>query len=323
MSAAGFQARYAVAPLAIIAVWVVFGTASRPFLSLDNALNITGQFGALAIVALGEMLVIVTGGFDISVGAVAALASVAAALAATPLGPAGLVAAPLVGAACGAVNGALVGALGVQPIVTTLGMMLFARGAALLLSGGSQSVALPDGVDLSALGYGDLFGVPIVFLAVLALGAATAFLARRLRLGRRLFMIGSNPISAALVGVRVPGMLIAAYALCGFAAGLAALVFLGRSGAGLATEGNGLELQAIAAAVIGGTALTGGVGAAPAVLLGAYFIQSLLNGLNLVGISPFVSELVLGAVIIIAGLLDFAIRRLGAIRLAVIPGRLT
>jgi ribose/xylose/arabinose/galactoside ABC-type transport system permease subunit len=303
--------RYAAAPLALVAVWAGFGLANPSFFSLDNALAISGQFGALAIASVGEMLVLVTGGFDISIGAVAALASVAASLAAGGIGPAGLVAAPLVGLACGAANGVLVGAAGVQPIVTTLGMMLLARGLALLASGGSQAVMLPPEIDVSALGYGDILGVPVIALAALAVTGLAWLLTTRLRIGRWFYMVGSNPVSARLVGVPVTRAIVGAYAFCGLAAGLAALIFLGRSGAGLATEGAGLELQAIAAAVIGGTALTGGCGAAPFVLLGAYFIQSLLNGLNLLGISPFVSELALGIVIIAAGLLDFAVRRLG------------
>jgi ribose transport system permease protein len=133
-----------------------------------------------------------------------------------------------------------------------------------------------------------------------------------LRLGRRLLMIGSNARSAALVGVPVRRSVVTAYALCGFCAGIAGMIFVGRASAGLPTEGYGLELQAIAAAVIGGTALSGGVGWPPFVLIGALFVQTLLNGLNLLGLSPFVVELAIGAVIVFTGLLDFAIRRVAA-----------
>ncbi len=304
--------RSLVAPLAVLAAWVVLGAVNPFFLSVSNGLNIAGQVGPLALAALGQMLVIVTRGFDISVGSVAALATVAGALAVGQAGWLGLAAVPAVGLACGVANGLLVGYLGIQPIIATLGMLLFARGAALLLSDGNQAVMLPPDASLMDLAYGDVWGVPWIALLVLALTAGLALFLARVRLGRRLYMVGSDPRSAELVGVPVAATLTAAYALCGLAAGLAGLVFLGSAGAGLPTEGAGLELSAIAAAVIGGTALSGGTGSPFPVLAGAFFVQSLLNGLNLMGISPFVAEVVLGLVIVLAGVLDFVLRRLGA-----------
>ncbi|HEX7126668.1 MAG TPA: ABC transporter permease, partial [Thermodesulfobacteriota bacterium] len=302
-------ARDLVAPLAVVGAWVVLGTVNPFFLSVSNGLNIAGQVAPLALAALGQMLVIVTRGFDISVGSVAALATVAGALAAGQAGWPGLLAVPAVGLACGAVNGLLVGYLGIQPIIATLGMLLFARGAALLLSDGNQAVMLPPDMPLMDVTYGEVLGVPATALIVLAVTAGLAAALARLRLGRRLYMVGSDPRAAELVGVPVRRTLAAAYALCGLAASLAGLVFLGRAGAGLPTEGSGLELSAIAAAVIGGTALSGGTGSPFPVLAGAFFVQSLLNGLNLMGISPFVAEVVLGLVIVLAGALDFVLRR--------------
>lgn len=312
--------RHLIAPLAVVIAWAVLSAVNPFFLSLSNGLNIAGQVAPLAIAALGQMTVIVTRGFDVSVGSVAALATVAGAVAVTHVGWSGLVAVPAAGLLCGAVNGLLVGVLGIQPIIATLGMLLFARGAALSLADGSQAVTLPADGPLVDLAYGELLGVPLpALLVALIAGALAAFLGR-VRLGRRLYMIGSDPRSAALVGVPVAGTVTAAYALCGLSAGLAGLVFLARSGAGLPTEGAGLELSAIAAAVIGGTALTGGTGSPWPVLAGAFFVQSLLNGLNLMGISPFVAEVVLGLVIVLAGALDFFLRRVGAARLALNTG---
>jgi ribose transport system permease protein len=306
--------RAGVAPPALLVAIVLLALWVPYFPTLSNAATIAGQVGPLAVVATGEMLVIVAGGFDISVGAVAALSSVVAALAVNMIGPFGLLLAPAAAAACGIVTGLLVTRLSIQPIIATLGMMLAARGLALVVSRGNQSVTLAPGNDVLWLGYGHVLGLPVTFLIVIAVTIAATFLMDRLRLGRRLLMIGSNARSAALVGVPLTRSVVTAYALCGLLAGVAGMIFVGRASAGLSTEGYGLELQAIAAAVMGGTALTGGVGWPPFVLIGALFIQTLLNGLNLAGLSPFVVELAMGAVIVFAGLLDFAIRRVVAAR---------
>jgi ribose transport system permease protein len=306
--------RAGVAPLALLVTVILFALWVPYFPTLSNAATIGGQVGPLAVVAIGEMLVIVTGGFDISVGAVAALSSVFAALAINSVGPGGLLLAPVAGAICGVVTGFLITRFSIQPIIATLGTMLAARGFALVVSHGNQSVTLAPGNDVLWLGYGQWLGVPASFVIVIAITVAATVLLDRLRLGRRLLMIGSNARSAQLVGVPVMRTVVTAYALCGLSAGIAGMMFVGRASAGLPTEGYGLELQAIAAAVMGGTALTGGVGWPPFVLVGALFVQTLLNGLNLVGLSPFVVELAMGAVIVFAGLLDFAIRRVAAAR---------
>jgi ribose transport system permease protein len=301
-----------VAPPALIIAIVVLTISVPYFASVSNAATILGAVGPLALVAVGEMLVIVTGGFDISVGAVAALGSVAAALVINMIGPIGLLLAPAVGAMCGIVNGLLIARLSVQPVIATLGTLLAARGLALAFGRGNQTITLTPDNDVLWLGYGHLLGVPLSFLIVLGVTVAATFFLDYLRIGRRLLMIGSNARSAELVGVPLLRSIVTAYAFCGALAGLAGMIFLGRASAGLPTEGYGLELQAIAAAVMGGTALTGGVGWPPFALIGALFIQTIVNGLNLAGLSPFVVELAMGAVIIFAGLLDFAIRRLTA-----------
>ncbi|MEA2271000.1 MAG: ribose transport system permease protein [Solirubrobacteraceae bacterium] len=305
------SSRDAVAPLCLVASGIAFGLMAPGFLDLGNGTNLLGQMAPLAIVALGQMVVIVTGGFDVSVGAVAALSAVTGALLANAIGPVGLIAAPLVGLALGLVNGVVVGRLRVPPIIATLGMLSVARGLALLVSHG-EAVVLRDGNPLSWLGYGLTAGVPNALLLTLVILAGLTFLMARVRLGRRFYMLGSDREAAQLVGVGVRRTEAAAYAIAGLAAGIAALVFVGRAGAGLPTEGDGLELAAIAAAVIGGTALTGGIGRPLFVVLGALFVQSLSNGLNLAGTEPFVREVILGAVIVMAGLVDWLIRRAAA-----------
>jgi ribose transport system permease protein len=307
--------RAGVAPPSLV-IAVVLLTISIPyFATLSNAATILGAVGPLAVAAVGEMLVIVTGGFDISVGAVAALGSVMAALTINVVGPVGLVAAPATGAGCGILSGFLISRLSVQPVIATLGTMLAARGLALALGGGYQTIALGEGNDVLWLGYGRILGIPLSFLIVIGMTIAATVFLDRLRAGRRLMMIGSNATSAELVGVPVVRSIMTAYALCGLLAGLAGMIFVGRASAGLPTEGYGLELQAIAATVMGGTALSGGIGWPPFVLIGALFIQTMVNGLNLAGLSPFVVELATGAVIVFAGLLDLAIRRFAAAQL--------
>jgi ribose/xylose/arabinose/galactoside ABC-type transport system permease subunit len=307
--------RAGVAPPSLV-IAVVLLTISIPyFATLSNAATILGAVGPLAVAAVGEMLVIVTGGFDISVGAVAALGSVMAALTINVVGPVGLVAAPATGAGCGILSGFLISRLSVQPVIATLGTMLAARGLSLALGGGYQTIELGEGNDVLWLGYGRILGIPLSFLIVIGMTIAATLFLDRLRAGRRLMMIGSNATSAELVGVPVVLSIMTAYALCGLLAGLAGMIFVGRASAGLPTEGYGLELQAIAAAVMGGTALSGGMGWPPFVLIGALFIQTMVNGLNLAGLSPFVVELATGGVIVFAGLLDLAIRRFAAAQL--------
>ena len=304
--------RAGVAPPSLILAIIVLTFSVPYFATPSNASTILGAVGPLALVAVGEMLVIITGGFDISVGAVAALGSVMAALAINIVGPIGLVAAPATGAVCGIVSGLLISGLSVQPVIATLGTLLAARGLALAIARGNQTVDLDPGNDVLWLGFGQAFGIPLSFLIVVVVTLVATVFLDRMRGGRRLLMIGSNARSAELVGVPVTRSIVTAYGLCGFLAGTAGMVFVGRASAGLPTEGYGLELQAIAAAVIGGTSLSGGVGWPPFALVGALFIQTLINGLNLAGLSPFVVELATGAVIIFAGLIDLAIRRIAA-----------
>lgn len=300
-----------VAPTALVLLGAGMSIWSPYFLSLSNFFNVASQVAPLALAAVGQMFVLITGGFDISVGSVAALAGVCAARAIAAVGPAGLLAAPLVGLLAGLVNGVLVGQFRIQPIIATLGMLLTARGLALIVAG-DRAVILADSVDLGPLAYGNVVGVPTSFCVVVVFTVAATWLAAATPLGRRLYMCGSSESAALLVGLNPRGTLITAYALCGLSAGIAAVFFLARAGAGLPTIGTGLELSAIAAAVIGGTSLSGGVGAPPLVFIGALFIQCLNNGLGLAGLSPFVKEVVLGLVIILAGLLDFLVKRLGS-----------
>lgn len=301
-------ARFLVAPSSILVAAVLFGLATPGFLTLDNGLSIAGQIWILALLSVGQMFAISVRGFDISVGAVAALSGTLGAMAANAFGlPALLLAVP-VGLACGTVNGWLVGRAGFQPIVATLGTLLVVKGIALLVTGDGQAVPIEAANAAAGLAFDAVLGLPPLGWAALACVALAHVILRHLVIGRRLLMLGSNPEAVALVGGSSWRIERSAYQLCGAFAGLAGALMAARAGAGLPTEGAGMELQSIAAAVIGGTALAGGRANVWAVLAGAAFVQVVLTGLNLSGISPFFAQIAVGAVIIASGLMDTGLR---------------
>ena len=302
--------RYVTGPVALFLLVATMGVVSPGFLSASNFINILSQSTVLYLLALGQMLVIITRGFDISVGAVAALASVVAAQAVAPLGEINAIIAG-VAAACavGVLNGYLITCQGLQPIVVTLGTALLARGVGAGLMEDTTVMPLENDSILVSLAYSAFLGLPLLVWIACALALLSWVITKWLPLGRWLYMVGGNPDAATLVGAPVRSAGITAYALSGTFAGLAGMFLLARSGSAFAIEGAGMELQAIAACVIGGIALSGGIGSVWQALIGALFIQALLNGLNLLGSSPFMSEVVLGAVIVSAGALDYIARK--------------
>lgn len=300
------HARALVALLFLVCVWCIFGLVNGRYMTPGNAASIALQMSVLVLLSTGQMFALTVRGFDISVGAVAALSSVVAALAWNAVGPIGLLAGLLTGFAAGTINGFLIARVEVQPIVTTLGMLIGARGFSLLVSDSGQVVPIAEPQAMLQLAYGSWFGLaPLAWLA-LACVIFAACLIRFTLLGRRVLMCGSNPDAARLVGMDSVRVHIAAYQLASLFASLAGLAMLARAGAGLPTDGAGMELQSIASAVIGGTALAGGVASPFGTLLGAAFIQSLGSGLNMSGISPFTAEIAIGAVIIAASSVSVA-----------------
>ncbi len=308
MSAFSVPPRLLVAPAGILAASLVFAGLAPGFVSPGNASSIGGQGWGLVLLAVGQMFAIATRGFDISVGAIAALAGTIAAMAANAFGLVGLLAAPLVGLACGTLNGWLVGRLGLQPIVATLGSLVALKGVALLVSDDGQAVPLVAAETTTSLAFDSVLGLPPLAWGALTCVVVAHFVLCHATLGRRILMLGSNPEAIGLVGADAGALQIRAYQLCGLFAGLAGALMTARAGAGLPTEGAGMELQAIAAAIIGGTALSGGVANAFAVAAGAFFIQVVLTGLNLSGVSPFLAQVAIGLVILGSGLMDAALR---------------
>jgi ribose transport system permease protein len=287
---------------------VVFATTAPEFLTISNGQNVAAQMWLLALLAVGQMFAIASRGFDISVGATAALSSTVAALGANAFGLPGLLLGPLAALAVGSLNGVLIGHVGLQPIVATLGTLVGVRGLALLLTDDGQVIPLTRAELATDLAFNPVLGLPPAYWTAVVLVGAAAWILNRAVIGRRIVMLGSNPEAVHLVGINFSRTQIWAYQLCSLYAGFAGVLLTVRAGTGLPTEGGGMELQAIAAAVIGGTALSGGVARVSSVVLGAAFIQVLLTGLNLQGVSPFVAQIAVGLVIIGSGLLEYALR---------------
>jgi len=296
------------------------------FLTPRNLLNVVNQNADIAIIALGMTLVILTAGIDLSVGSLLALAGVIAAVTAqewfggASASPAGLLAAMLLGVAAAALGGLLSGTMvttfRVPPFVATLGLMMLARGLALILAVGHQrrlvgggAEGTPEAVRVGApafawLGNGSVFGVPNPILLMLLLFVAAHLLMTRTMFGRYVYAVGGNPEAARLSGVPVTAVLLAVYCLCGAFAGLAGIVDASRFEGGRPNAGELYELQVIAAVVVGGASLAGGRGRISGTLIGAMIIAVIQNGLNIAGVASYEQKVVFGALILAAVLLD-------------------
>jgi ribose transport system permease protein len=297
----------ALAGLAVLVV--VLALLSGDFLTVTNLLNVGVQAAVVAILAFGVTFVIVTGGIDLSVGAVAALSAVVLAWTATGHGlpwPIALVLAVATGVAAGLVNGALITYGKLPPFIATLAMLGVARGLALVVSEGSP-IALPDAVTR----VGDTIGsyLPVPVIVMVAMGLLTAFVLARTYSGRAMYAIGGNEEAARLSGIRVSRQKLVTYALSGAFAAVAGIVLAGRLASAQPQAANGYELDAIAAVVIGGASLSGGKGRAFGTLVGALILAVLRNGLNLLSVSAFWQQVVIGVVIALAVLLDTVRRR--------------
>lgn len=281
---------------------------SDSFLTVTNLLNIARQVSINAIIAAGMTFVILAGGIDLSVGSVLAFsgAVMAGLLAAGHALPVGIGAGLLVGAGLGLVNGLVVTVGRVQPFIATLAMLTIARGATLVYTDGRPISSLPDAFVW--LGAGEVARVPIPVLIMAAVFAASHVVLTQTVLGRYTYAIGGNEEAARLSGVNVGFYKTAVYVISGTLAALSAVILTARLNSAQPTAGMGYELDAIAAVVLGGTTLAGGEGGIGGTLLGAFIIGVLNNGLNLLNVSPFYQQVVKGAVILLAVLLDRRLR---------------
>jgi ribose transport system permease protein len=297
---------------ALIVLVVAMSALSGDFLTTDNLLNVGVQAAVTAILAFGVTFVIVSAGIDLSVGSVAALSATVLAWSATSAGVPVFVAVLLAiatGIACGLVNGILISYGKLPPFIATLAMLSVARGLSLVISEGSP-IALPDSVSH----LGDTLGgwLPVPVLVMVVMGLIAAFVLGRTYIGRSMYAIGGNEEAARLSGLRVKKQKLAIYALSGVFAAVAGVVLAARLSSAQPQAADGYELDAIAAVVIGGASLAGGTGKASGTLIGALILAVLRNGLNLLNVSAFWQQVVIGVVIALAVLLDTARRKAGA-----------
>jgi inositol transport system permease protein len=290
--------------LVILFVGLALSLLTDTFLSVANFTNVARQISINGILAVGVTFVLLTAGVDLSLGSVVALSGVACATFAHPGDHSVFVPIAvglLTGAACGLVNGVLVTRGGVAPFIVTLGMMTIARGLALIFSGGRPVADMSN--ELTALA-GDFLGIPIPVLCFAGVAAAAWFFLRNFRLGRHIYAVGGNENAARAAGVPVEQVKLFAYGLCGLLAGLAGVVLAARITTGQPNAGQAYELDAIAAVVIGGTSLAGGVGTITGTLLGVLLIGVINNGLDLMGVSSYYQAVIKGVIIVGAVWLD-------------------
>ncbi|MFF9058371.1 substrate-binding domain-containing protein [Streptomyces sp. NPDC014882] len=297
---------------ALIVLVIAMSALSGDFLTTDNLLNVGVQAAVTAILAFGVTFVIVSAGIDLSVGSVAALSATVLAWSATSHGVPVVLAVVLAvatGIAAGLVNGFLIAYGKLPPFIATLAMLSVARGLSLVISEGSP-IAFPDSVSH----LGDTLGgwLPVPVLVMVVMGLIAAFVLGRTYIGRSMYAIGGNEEAARLSGLRVKKQKLAIYALSGVFAAAAGVVLAARLSSAQPQAADGYELDAIAAVVIGGASLAGGTGKASGTLIGALILAVLRNGLNLLSVSAFWQQVVIGVVIALAVLLDTVRRKAGA-----------
>jgi ribose transport system permease protein len=299
-------------PVLILGLLVLVMTLLSPyFLTTQNITNLGFQTSIVAVLALGQLLVILTRGIDLSVGSVIALSGVLGGLVAGSSvsggsgGHGALVLLVMIaaGAGVGVVNGVvLVKGRVMNPFIVTLGTLSIVRGAALVVSDAQTTTGMPAAVQW--VGTGKLGPLPVPAVIVLVLGVLAWAMLTRTQWGRWIYAVGGDPEAARRVGIPVHRVLISVYVLCGVAAGIAAVLVAGRTNAGSPTAGQLVELDAITAVIIGGASFFGGRGSVWNVLAGALIIAVIRNGLNLLDVTPFWQSIAIGTLVIVSLELD-------------------
>jgi putative xylitol transport system permease protein len=304
--------------LALILICVGLAIGNEYFLSTRNILNVLRQTSINGILAIGMTFVILTRGIDLSVGSVVAFAGVVSASLATTSSTAMVAGGPYpallalaaglaVGMASGAVNGVIVSRFAVPAFVATLGMLSAARGLTLLYAGGRPVPALTP--EYRFIGTGDLFGIPMPVVIFALVFLLAWWVLGATRFGRNVYAVGGNPHAATVAGINVRRTRLIVYVISGGLAGLAGMILAARTGSALTQAGIAYELDAIAAVVIGGTSLAGGVGRVTGTLIGALLIGVVNNGLDLMGVESYYQQVIKGVLIVAAVMLDQARNR--------------
>jgi rhamnose transport system permease protein len=309
----------------LLALIALFGLAADNFATIGNLNTVALNASILVVVACAEAIVVITRNYDLSVGSTVALASFVGLdlIRLLPdLGPPLVLIPVLIGGLCGVVNGWLVAYGGLPSVIATLGTLSIFRGVAFLYAGGGQLNAgdLPAWVPATASS--QLFGVSTLVLVAAGVVALTWLLLQRLRIGREIYAVGSNPAAAAFFGLDAKRVVFRAYVLCGLLTGLAAFLFAARATYIVPYLAQGLELTALAAVVLGGVSVLGGSGSVVGAALGAVAIATIDNGLILLGVSEFARQLTQGLLIVLAVILDALLqRRMAALLKAMRRGR--
>ena len=286
--------------LFLVLMMLVMGRLSPHFLTFENLRQITVQAAVVLMMAAGMTFVIISRGIDLSMGSVVALSSVTTAMFMTHINSAflGFPMGLFIGAACGIVNGFMIGKLGIPPFVATFGMQGIARGITFVITGGMPQFRVPAGVEV--LGQNRILGIPISTIMVLLLYVMCFIILTRTRRGRYTYAVGSNRDAAFLSGINVTRHLIWVYMIAGLCAGLAGITELSRVGSGQPGAAIGWELDAIASVVLGGASMAGGVGNIWGTFVGAFIIVTLRSGLNVLNVNAHWQLVAIGTIVVIS-----------------------
>jgi ribose/xylose/arabinose/galactoside ABC-type transport system permease subunit len=295
--------------LILLAFFVIFSFASPSFLTVNNLWNLVRQVPIIGVVSIGMTIVIISAGIDLSVGSIVGFSNILVAVLMThgvPIIPSILITFAA-GSVLGVINGVLIHDGRVPPFIATLGMMTAVRGLLMLISGARMVAGLPrpflNFAQINILWMPSLF---FVWLVVIALSVVMTTVTR---FGRNVFALGSNPEAARLSGINIRATLYGVYAFSALTSSIAGILYTSRLANGIPTAGEGYELDAIAAAVVGGASLMGGEGTILGTVLGALIIATLRNGGDLLGINPFILQIAIGVLIVAAVLIDQLTKR--------------
>jgi ribose transport system permease protein len=295
----------------LIVLLIAFSVLSPNFLQFDNIVGILLSTAVNGVLAVGVTYVIITGGIDLSIGTVMTFSAVMTGVFITmwhlPI-PIGVVGGILAGGTCGLINGLTISKMKVPPFIATLGMMMITKGLALVISG-TKPVYFVDTPAFNNIAMYPVFGMPMAVFVMFVAALIGSFILTKTVLGRYNFALGSNEEATRLSGINVDAWKIAIYALCGIFAGLAGVLMASRLNSAQPALGQGYELDAIAAVVIGGTSLSGGEGTILGTVIGAFIMSVLINGLRILSVPQEWQTVVTGSIVILAVYMDIIRRR--------------